>query len=189
MNLIPATCILCWQKQLFPISAQFHAASHYAFFVGEPKWPPFKTELTYAMAPGTPADVPSAVAQALFTWGLETNFTFSEVQDFNSADLRISFETGDHGDGLAFDGPGGVVAHAFAPTDGRFHFDATENWALGAKKNAFDLVTVAIHEIGHILGLQHSSVEEAIMFATIDRGTTKRLNDDDVKGIQEFFLK
>ncbi|XVF68331.1 hypothetical protein PTKIN_Ptkin10aG0196400 [Pterospermum kingtungense] len=168
-------------------SSQFHAVSRYTFFPGEPKWPPSKTQLTYAVKPGTRPDVSGPLAKAFFTWGLASNFTFSEVQDFNSADLKISFETGDHGDGLPFDGPGGALAHASAPPDGRFHFDATENWVVGAKEDAYDLSTVCLHEIGHLLGLQHSSVQEAIMFALIDPGKTKGLNDDDVSGIRDLY--
>ncbi|XVF68339.1 hypothetical protein PTKIN_Ptkin10aG0197200 [Pterospermum kingtungense] len=45
-----------------------------------------------ALKPGTRPDVSGPLAQAFFTWGLASNFTFSKVQDFNSADLQISFE-------------------------------------------------------------------------------------------------
>ena len=106
-------------------SSSFHAVS--AFFNGEPKWPPSKTQLTYAFAPGTRADASGHVAQAISTWASVTKFTFSEVQDYNNADLKISFQTGDHGDGHPFDGPKGILVHSFAPTDGRFHYDGAEN--------------------------------------------------------------
>ena len=45
-----------------------------------------------------------------------------------SADIQIGFYSYDHGDGIAFDGPLGVLGHTFYPTDGRVHFDDSETW-------------------------------------------------------------
>ncbi|KAK9991760.1 hypothetical protein SO802_026745 [Lithocarpus litseifolius] len=51
--------------------------------------------------------------------------------------------------GTPFDGAGGTLAHAFAPTNGRFHYDADEKWSVGAIPDSYDLETVTLHEIGH----------------------------------------
>ncbi|KAL6325480.1 hypothetical protein AAG906_023325 [Vitis piasezkii] len=161
--------------------------AHYSFFPGSPRWPPSKTYLTYAFLPGTPSWAMSPVSRAYGQWDSATHFTFGWIQDHTSADMTISFHRLDHGDGSSFDGPGGTIAHAFAPTDGRFHYDGDETWSIGAVPNAMDLETVALHEIGHLLGLGHSSVQNAIMFPSISSGVTKGLHEDDIQGIRALY--
>lgn len=127
-----------------------------------------------------------------------TTLTFSEVSSPLFADIIIGFYTGDHGDGEPFDGPLGTLAHAFSPTAGIFHLDGDEEWtaakedkassALFSSTTAIDLESIAVHEIGHLLGLGHSSVEGAIMYPSIAAGSRKvQLTNDDVLGIQSLY--
>lgn len=164
-----------------------HAVGHYSFFDGRPRWPSNKYHLTYSFLSGTPSTATDAVAQAFQQWASATHFRFSHVQDYGSADLKIAFYRGDHGDGSAFDGPGGTIAHAFAPTRGWFHYDGDESYSVGARTGSYDLQTVALHEIGHLLGLGHSEVRDAIMFPSISTGVTKGLNGDDIQGIRTLY--
>ncbi|XP_050225729.1 metalloendoproteinase 3-MMP-like [Mercurialis annua] len=168
-------------------STSFHTVSHYSFFPGNPKWPPSKYSLTYAFLPGTPNQAMNPVSKAFQTWAGNTHFRFSMVQNVGDADIKIGFGRGDHGDGANFDGRGGVIAHAFAPQDGRFHYDGDEPFAVGATEGAYDLETVALHEIGHLLGLGHSSVEGAIMASSISTGVTRGLHSDDIQGIRALY--
>lgn len=110
------------------------------------------------------------------------------------ADIRIGFFQGDHGDGEPFDGVLGTLAHAFSPSNGRFHLDGAEDWVVSGDvtksslSTAVDLESVAVHEIGHVLGLGHSSVEDAIMYPTISSRTRKvNLANDDIEGIQQLY--
>ncbi|KAI8541545.1 hypothetical protein RHMOL_Rhmol08G0070100 [Rhododendron molle] len=164
-----------------------HTVSHFSFFPGNSKWPPTKYQLTYAFPPGTNSDAMSAVARAFSTWASKTQFTFSESPNHECADLKIGFYRGDHGDGAPFDGANGILAHAFAPTDGRFHYNADHSFSVDPVAGSFHLETVALHEIGHLLGLGHSEVQEAIMFPGIASGTTKGLDIDDIQGIKTLY--
>lgn len=43
--------------------------------------------------------------------------------------------------------------------------------------------------LGHVLGLAHTSVENAAMFPTIKSGVTKGLADDDIQGNENFICQ
>ncbi|KAI3700806.1 hypothetical protein L2E82_45444 [Cichorium intybus] len=163
-----------------------HTVSRYSFFPGSPKWS--RGQLTYGFGPTFPTRFIAPVDQAFGKWAAVSGyFTFSKAASYQGADLKISFERVDHGDGGAFNGSGGVLAHAFSPQDGRLHFDADENWSIGAMPGFFDMESVAIHEIGHLLGLGHSQDRSAIMFSSISSGVTKGLAADDIQGLRALY--
>ncbi|QEH35379.1 Matrixin [Aquisphaera giovannonii] len=61
--------------------------------------------------------------------------------------------------------------------------NSTSNWGVNT---SYDLETVAIHEIGHALGLGHSAIQAACLYAYYN-GTKQSLNTDDVNGIQSIW--
>ncbi len=130
------------------------------------------------------------IREAFDTWAAVSPLTFIETADRDSADMEIGWATGNHGDGDAFDGPGGVLAHATFPnpytrSSVYLHFDDDERW-LNSESRDVDLKTVAIHEIGHALGLGHSRDPNAIMFASY-QGADRTLGEDDIRGIQALY--
>ncbi|KAL1563089.1 metalloendoproteinase 2-MMP-like [Salvia divinorum] len=168
-------------------SSMIHTVSHYAYVTGN-KWEPSNRHLTYKFLGDFPEVAKLPAALAFKRWASVTRFTFSEVEGLERSDLTLEFVRRDHGDGLPFDGEGGVLAHAFYPTNGRLHFDLDDKWFyLFINKNATDLLSVSLHEIGHLLGLQHSTVEAAIMYPTFKRGETKDLDQDDILGIKALY--
>ncbi|KAI3946807.1 hypothetical protein MKW98_003370 [Papaver atlanticum] len=131
----------------------------------------------------------SAVLQAFAKWEAVSNFKFTEETDGDLAtDMVIGFHKGDHGDASSFDGQMGVVAYAFEPNDGRFYYDADDKWSTSPGSDTMDLESVAAHEIGHMLGLEHIYEPDAVMYPVFSPGTTKRqVQREDVKALRAIY--
>ncbi|XP_021484218.1 matrix metalloproteinase-27 isoform X1 [Meriones unguiculatus] len=154
-----------------------------------------KHSLTYRIMNYTPdmarADVDEAIQKALEVWSKVTPLTFTKVSR-GIADIMIAFRTGAHGwCPRYFDGPLGVLGHAFPPglgLGGDTHFDEDENWT-AKDGDGFNLFLVAAHEFGHSLGLSHSSDQTALMFPNYVSLDPRKypLSQDDVEGIQSIY--
>lgn len=159
------------------------------------------TNLRYAFenftADTSSADATLAVEQALALWAAYTPLRFTRVAPSGGPEFIIRFASGNHGDGFAFDGASGVLAHAFFPSVppapvgaimGDAHFDDAETWTVAVPPpgGRIDLVTVAAHEFGHSLGLDHSSVAGALM-APFYGGPHRELHADDIAGITSLY--
>lgn len=139
------------------------------------------------------AQVRAALRGAFDRWQAVVPLTFVESAS-GAGDIRVSFAVGDHGDGAgnAFDGPSGTLAHCFFPPPnggaiaGDCHFDEAETWTVGDPVTGIDLDTVALHELGHGIGLDHSADTAAVMFAFYG-GARRELHPDDVAGAQSIY--
>nr|XP_019568235.1 PREDICTED: neutrophil collagenase [Rhinolophus sinicus] len=158
---------------------------------GNPKWK--QTNLTYRIVNYTPqlskADVDTAIEKAFQVWSGASPLTFTKIFG-KEADINIDFVHGDHGDNSPFDGPNGILAHAFQPGQGiggDAHFDAEETWTKTSKN--YNLFLVAAHEFGHSLGLSHSTDPGALMYPNyaFSEPSTYALHQDDINGIQALY--
>ncbi|XP_030055222.1 matrilysin isoform X2 [Microcaecilia unicolor] len=160
-------------------------------FPGRPRWT--RKLITYRILNFTPdlstTDVIEAIQNAFKVWSDVTPLQFRRVSS-EEADILIRFASRSHGDSFPFDGPGNILAHAFAPGSGiggDSHFDEDEKWS---KTSAgFNLFLVAAHEFGHALGLDHSNVPGALMFPTYSYVNPSKfqLSRDDIRGIQSLY--
>ncbi|XP_015733516.1 stromelysin-3 [Coturnix japonica] len=153
-----------------------------------------KTDLTYKIIRFpwqlVKTKVRRTIEEALKVWSDVTPLTFTEVQE-GRADIVIDFTRYWHGDNLPFDGPGGILAHAFFPKthrEGDVHFDYDETWTIGNNLGT-DLLQVAAHEFGHVLGLQHTTVSKSLMSPFYIFRYPLSLSEDDKQGIQYLYGK
>lgn len=101
--------------------------------------------------------------------------------------IKIYFYKKNHGDNNDFDGPGKILAHSTSPISSKnhglfIHFDSEENWCYNENlnlcpKNYTSFLSVALHEIGHIIGLYHSQYYKDIMFKFYNKKINITEND------------
>ncbi|XP_037391777.1 matrix metalloproteinase-9-like [Pygocentrus nattereri] len=66
------------------------------------------------------------------------------------------------------------------------NFDTDKKWGFCPDKG-YSLFLVAAHEFGHALGLDHSNIQDALMFPMYKYVADFSLNEDDIEGIQYLY--
>ncbi|KAM5142285.1 matrix metalloproteinase-21 [Mantella aurantiaca] len=90
------------------------------------------------------------------------DFEEDNTSPLSQIDIKLGFGRGRHlGCSRAFDGSGQEFAHAWFLGD--IHFDDDEHFTAPSSDNGISLLKVAVHEIGHVLGLSHIHRTGSIM--------------------------
>lgn len=141
---------------------------------------------------GSTAAWQNQILKSAQVWAQQTNLNFTVVSD--NGTYWGGYQQGDpnYGD-IRFSGSdwgNSTLAGAVQPPPinnydiaGDIDFNVGQAFNIGS---TFDLATVAMHEVGHALGLGHSSTAAAVMFGLYN-GTKTALNSDDINGIRAIY--
>lgn len=136
----------------------------------------------------------SQFQRAAAVWQAVAEINLAQVSDDGTAIGANGNQQGDPRFGdiriAAVPQASGTLAACFLPPPinggsdaGDIVFNSSLNWQINS---GYDIQTVAIHELGHALGMSHSQIVAACMYANYN-GIKQSLTSDDTSGIQSIY--
>ncbi len=147
--------------------------------------------LTFALVGAPPAALGTrgwdAVRTAFATWSAAGVLMLEESAEPKGAEIRVMWTPGAREDPSSpdpFYGPGDKVAVGYYPYPhlgalaGDLHLDTSEEWAVEESMPGLDVQAVALHEIGHCVGLGHCRDESSVMWPLYRSGRRQLTSAD-----------
>ena len=139
----------------------------------------------------TKAQWDAEIKASFEAWATVTNLSFEQLSSPRGADIYIAASNRKRDE---FGEAGGVLAWAFLPDKPEFDgqlwslFDIAEYWSAGNPTGDEILLrAVATHEIGHLLGLDHSEETDALMYPYYNPSVYTPQDNDDIPRIQDLY--
>ncbi len=143
----------------------------------------------------SPGTWQAEILKAAQLWAQQANVNFAVVSDNGTAAGGGKYQQGDPGmgdiriGGYNF-GSTSYLAGAYQPPPannysiaGDIDFNTKQNFNIGS---TYDIQSVVMHELGHALGLSHSSTYGAVMYPSYS-AVKRALTSDDIAGIQAIY--
>ncbi len=144
--------------------------------------------VTWAIDASVPSTFLSDLSSAFADWATYANIQFQQVASTTAAQIDFSLGTID-----GIDNTLGETNYLFSGsqfTSAAVEFDSGEGWHVAGNKivsnHGVNLFVLALHEIGHAIGLNHYNAAPAIMNAVLDPGVTD-LRQSDIDGVEAIY--
>ena len=145
------------------------------------------------------ADYQSALNNAMTSWGNNSNFQYSPISAYKDpcliteSNIYNSVRFKDDECGTAFGATTLAVAVSGYDDSNNTYvtaigFNSLHDWGIHDNNSSspYDFKRVALHEVGHTLGLDHSGTTASIMYPSYQNNVTT-LQTDDINGIRAIY--